>query len=559
MAELTIQPDEIRDALASFVEAYQPDAASREEIGIVAEAGDGIARVEGLPSAMASELLEFPGGIRGLALNLDEREIGVVILGDFTKIDEGQQVRRTGEVLSVPVGDGFLGRVVDPLGNPLDGRGDIENTELRQLEVQAPSVVQRSKVSEPLQTGIKAIDAITPIGRGQRELIIGDRQTGKTAIAIDSIINQRDNWESGDPVRQVKCIYVAIGQKGSTTAQVRQSLEDAGAMKYTTIVSSPASDPSGFKYLAPYTGSAIGQHWMYQGQHVLIVFDDLSKQAEAYRTISLLLRRPPGREAYPGDVFYLHSRLLERCAKLSKELGSGSLTGLPIVETKANDISAYIPTNVISITDGQIFLETDLFNSGVRPAINVGRSVSRVGGDAQIRAMKKVAGGLKLALSQYRDLESFASFASDLDAVSRAQLDRGARLTELLKQPQYSPFPVERQVVAIWVGTQGYLDDVPVGDVDRFEREFLDFVQRQQGGLYDSIRETRDLTDDTASGLKDAVDEFRKGFEVSGGGLLVQDEPVEPADEEDVDQETLSRRVRRPERDSRQQGSGGQS
>jgi F-type H+-transporting ATPase subunit alpha len=559
MAELTIQPDEIRDALASFVEAYQPDAASREEIGIVAEAGDGIARVEGLPSAMASELLEFPGGIRGLALNLDEREIGVVILGDFTKIDEGQQVRRTGEVLSVPVGDGFLGRVVDPLGNPLDGRGDIENTELRQLEVQAPSVVQRSKVSEPLQTGIKAIDAITPIGRGQRELIIGDRQTGKTAIAIDSIINQRDNWESGDPVRQVKCIYVAIGQKGSTTAQVRQSLEDAGAMKYTTIVSSPASDPSGFKYLAPYTGSAIGQHWMYQGQHVLIVFDDLSKQAEAYRTISLLLRRPPGREAYPGDVFYLHSRLLERCAKLSKELGSGSLTGLPIVETKANDISAYIPTNVISITDGQIFLETDLFNSGVRPAINVGRSVSRVGGDAQIRAMKKVAGGLKLALSQYRDLESFASFASDLDAVSRAQLDRGARLTELLKQPQYSPFPVERQVVAIWVGTQGYLDDVPVGDVDRFEREFLDFVQRQQGGLYDSIRETRDLTDDTASGLKDAVDEFRKGFEVSGGGLLVQDEPVEPADEEDVDQETVSRRVRRPERDSRQQGSGGQS
>jgi F-type H+-transporting ATPase subunit alpha len=559
MAELTIQPDEIRDALASFVEAYQPDAASREEIGTVAEAGDGIARVEGLPSAMASELLEFPGGIRGLALNLDEREIGVVILGDFTKIDEGQQVRRTGEVLSVPVGDGFLGRVVDPLGNPLDGRGDIENTELRQLEVQAPSVVQRSKVSEPLQTGIKAIDAITPIGRGQRELIIGDRQTGKTAIAIDSIINQRDNWESGDPVRQVKCIYVAVGQKGSTTAQVRQSLEDAGAMKYTTIVSSPASDPSGFKYLAPYTGSAIGQHWMFQGQHVLIVFDDLSKQAEAYRTISLLLRRPPGREAYPGDVFYLHSRLLERCAKLSKELGSGSLTGLPIVETKANDISAYIPTNVISITDGQIFLETDLFNSGVRPAINVGRSVSRVGGDAQIRAMKKVAGGLKLALSQYRDLESFATFASDLDAVSRAQLDRGARLTELLKQGQYSPFPVERQVVAIWVGTQGYLDDVPVGDVDRFEREFLDFVQRVQGGLYDSIRETSDLTDDTASGLKEAVDEFRKGFEVSGGGLLVQDEPVEPADEEDVDQETLSKRVHRPERDSRQQGSGGQS
>jgi F-type H+/Na+-transporting ATPase subunit alpha len=550
MAELTIQPDEIRDALASFVEAYQPDAASREEVGIVAEAGDGIARVEGLPSAMSNELLEFPGGIRGLALNLDEREIGVVILGDFTKIDEGQQVRRTGEVLSVPVGDGFLGRVVDPLGNPLDGRGEIENTELRQLEVQAPSVVQRSKVSEPLQTGIKAIDAITPIGRGQRELIIGDRQTGKTAIAIDSIINQRDNWESGDPVRQVKCIYVAIGQKGSTTAQVRQAMEDAGAMKYTTIVAAPASDPSGFKYIAPYTGSAIGQHWMYQGQHVLIVFDDLSKQAEAYRTISLLLRRPPGREAYPGDVFYLHSRLLERCAKLSKEMGFGSLTGLPIVETKANDISAYIPTNVISITDGQIFLETDLFNSGVRPAINVGRSVSRVGGDAQIKAMKTVAGGLKLALSQYRDLEAFASFASDLDAASRAQLDRGARLVELLKQGQYSPFPVERQVVAIWVGTEGYLDDVPVDDVGRFEQDLLDFVQREHSGIYDSIRETLALSGDTAAALKEAVEEFRHNFEVSGGGMLVQDEPAEPAEDDEVSQEKVVRRVQPPKPES---------
>jgi F-type H+-transporting ATPase subunit alpha len=549
MAELTIRPDEIREALASFVQAYQPDAAAREEVGLVAEAGDGIARVEGLPSAMANELLEFPGGIRGLALNLDEREIGVVILGDFTKVDEGMQVRRTGEILSVPVGDAFLGRVVDPLGNPLDGRGDIEATELRPLELQAPSVVQRSKVSEPLQTGIKAIDAITPIGRGQRELIIGDRQTGKTAIAIDSIINQRDNWASGDPVRQVKCIYVAVGQKGSTTAQVRQALEDAGAMEYTTIVAAPASDPSGYKYIAPYTGSAIGQHWMYQGQHVLIVFDDLSKQAEAYRTVSLLLRRPPGREAYPGDVFYLHSRLLERCAKLSKEMGNGSLTGLPIVETKANDISAYIPTNVISITDGQIFLETDLFNSGVRPAINVGRSVSRVGGDAQIRAMKKVAGGLKLALSQYRDLEAFASFASDLDAASRAQLDRGARLTELLKQGQYSPYPVERQVVSIWLGNEGYLDDVPVEDVGRFERDFLDFVQRTNPGIYDSIRETRDLTDDTASVLREAVEEFRKGFEVSTGGLLVQDEPVEPAEEEDVGQETVARRVP-PKRES---------
>jgi F-type H+-transporting ATPase subunit alpha len=553
MAELTIRPEEIRDALTSFVQAYEPDGASREEIGIVSEAGDGIARVEGLPSAMASELLEFPGGIRGLALNLDEREIGVVILGDFTKVDEGMQVRRTGEVLSVPVGDNFLGRVVDPLGNPLDGKGDITDTTLRELELQAPSVVQRSKVNQPLQTGIKAIDAITPIGRGQRELIIGDRQTGKTAIAIDSIINQRDNWESGDPARQVKCIYVAVGQKGSTTAQVRQSLEDNGAMEYTTIVVAPASDPSGQKYLAPYTGSAIGQHWMYQGQHVLIVFDDLSKQAEAYRTISLLLRRPPGREAYPGDVFYLHSRLLERCAKLSDEMGGGSLTGLPIVETKANDISAYIPTNVISITDGQIFLETDLFNSGVRPAINVGRSVSRVGGDAQIKAMKKVAGGIKLALSQYRDLESFASFASDLDAVSRAQLDRGARLTELLKQPQYSPFPVERQVVSIWVGTNGYLDDVPLEDVGRFESDFLDYVQRNQPGIYQAIRETQQLSDDTAAALKEAVEEFRQTFETTGGGVLAPEDEDEgkPMSGDEVGQETVARRTQ-PEKPEKQ-------
>jgi F-type H+/Na+-transporting ATPase subunit alpha len=552
MAELTIRPDEIRDALASFVQAYQPDAASREEVGTVAEAGDGIARVEGLPSAMANELLEFPGGIRGLALNLDVREIGVVILGDFSQIDEGQQVRRTGEVLSVPVGDGFLGRVVGPLGDPLDGKGEIEGTQLRALEVQAPSVVQRQKVKEPLQTGIKAIDAITPIGRGQRELIIGDRQTGKTAIAIDTIINQRDNWASGDPERQVKCVYVAIGQKGSTTAQVKQSLEDAGAMEYTTIVASPASDPSGYKYIAPYTGSAIGQHWMYAGQHVLIIFDDLSKQAEAYRTVSLLLRRPPGREAYPGDVFYLHSRLLERCAKLSDEMGGGSLTGLPIVETKANDISAYIPTNVISITDGQIFLETDLFNSGVRPAINVGRSVSRVGGDAQIRAMRRVAGGLKLALSQYRDLEAFASFASDLDPASRAQLDRGARLVELLKQPQYSPLPVEQQVVVVWAGTSGFLDDVPVEDVGRFQEEFLDFVQRSHKGIYDAIRETGELSDDTAIALKDAIEEFRRGFEIHGGEMLVkEEEPAEPLAEEDRD--TVHKYVRRPEAEKPQE------
>jgi F-type H+-transporting ATPase subunit alpha len=555
MAELTIRPEEIRDALARFVEAYEPDATATEEIGIVAEAGDGIARVEGLPSAMANELLEFEDGTRGLALNLSVREIGVVILGEFSKIDEGQRVKRTGEVLSVPVGDAFLGRVVDPLGNPMDGKGPIENTELRELELQAPSVVQRQKVNEPLQTGIKPIDAITPIGRGQRELIIGDRQTGKSAIAIDTIINQKGNWDSGDPARQVKCVYVAVGQKGSTIAAVRQSLEDAGALQYTAIVAAPASDPAGFKYLAPFTGSAIGQHWMYAGQHVLIIFDDLTKQAEAYRAISLLLRRPPGREAYPGDVFYLHSRLLERCAKLSDALGGGSLTGLPIVETKANDISAYIPTNVISITDGQIFLETDLFNSGVRPAINVGQSVSRVGGDAQIKAMKKVAGGLKLALSQYRDLEAFASFASDLDAVSRAQLDRGARLVELLKQPQYSPMPVERQVVSVWAGTSGYLDDVPVGDIGRFESEFLDYLQRSHSGIYATIRETGDVSEDTTTALKDAIEEFRRGFEISGGQLLVpEEEPAEPVGADEVEQEQIKRRVARAEQNEKKQG-----
>jgi F-type H+-transporting ATPase subunit alpha len=555
MAELTIRPEEIRDALARFVEAYEPDATATEEIGIVAEAGDGIARVEGLPSAMANELLEFEDGTRGLALNLSVREIGVVILGEYSKIDEGQRVKRTGEVLSVPVGDAFLGRVVDPLGNPMDGKGPIENTELRELELQAPSVVQRQKVNEPLQTGIKPIDAITPIGRGQRELIIGDRQTGKSAIAIDTIINQKGNWDSGDPARQVKCVYVAVGQKGSTIAAVRQSLEDAGALQYTAIVAAPASDPAGFKYLAPFTGSAIGQHWMYAGQHVLIIFDDLSKQAEAYRAISLLLRRPPGREAYPGDVFYLHSRLLERCAKLSDALGGGSLTGLPIVETKANDISAYIPTNVISITDGQIFLETDLFNSGVRPAINVGQSVSRVGGDAQIKAMKTVAGGLKLALSQYRDLEAFASFASDLDAVSRAQLDRGARLVELLKQPQFSPMPVERQVVSVWAGTSGYLDDVPVGDIGRFESEFLDYLQRSHSGIYATIRETGNVSEDTTTALKDAIEEFRRGFEISGGQLLVpEEEPAEPVGADEVEQEQIKRRVPPAEHNEKRQG-----
>ncbi|WP_300610039.1 F0F1 ATP synthase subunit alpha [Trebonia sp.] len=528
MAELTIRPDEIRDALARFVEDYEPAGVALEEVGTVVECGDGIARVEGLPSAMANELLEFENGVRGIALNLDVREIGVVILGEFAGIEEGQRVRRTGEVLSVPVGDAFLGRMVGPLGEPLDGLGDITGTVLRPLEVQAPSVVQRQPVKEPLQTGIKAIDAMTAIGRGQRQLIIGDRQTGKTAIAIDAIINQKDNWESGDPVRQVRCIYVAVGQKGSTIAAVRQSLQDAGAMKYTTIVAAPAADPAGYKYIAPYTGSAIGQYWMYAGKHALIVFDDLSKQADAYRAISLLLRRPPGREAYPGDVFYLHSRLLERCAKLSDEMGGGSLTGLPIVETKANDISAYIPTNVISITDGQIFLETDLFNSGVRPAINVGQSVSRVGGAAQIRAMKKVAGTLRLSLSQYRDLEAFAAFASDLDAASRAQLERGARLVELLKQSQYAPFPVEEEVVSIWAGTTGQLDDVPLEDVRRFESEFLDYLRREHGGALAAIRETRDLSDDTVTALQDAVGQFRRAFEVTGGQLLTSDEPEPP-------------------------------
>ena len=548
MAELTIRPEEIRDALARFVQEYEPEGASREEIGTVIECGDGIARVEGLPSVMASELVEFENGVRGLALNLDAREIGVVILGEFNEIEEGQQVKRTGEILSVPVGDAFLGRVVGPLGEPLDGKGPVETTELRMLETQAPSVVNRQPVKEPMQTGIKAIDAMTAIGRGQRQLIIGDRQTGKTAIGIDAIINQRANWESGDPALQVRCIYVAIGQKGSTIASVRGALEEAGAMEYTTIVAAPASDPSGYKYIAPYTGSAIGQHWMYQGKHALIIFDDLSKQADAYRAISLLLRRPPGREAYPGDVFYLHSRLLERCAKLSDELGGGSMTGLPIVETKANDISAFIPTNVISITDGQIYLEADLFNAGVRPAINVGRSVSRVGSSAQVKAMKKVAGTLRLSLSQFRDLEAFAAFASDLDAASRAQLDRGARLVELLKQGQYAPFPVEDQVVSLWAGTGGYMDDVPVEDVRRFEAEFLDYLKRTHAGILTGIRETLDLPEDAITALKDAIEDFRRVFETSSGGLLVGDEEQVEALENEG-QETVARRRPQPPAD----------
>jgi F-type H+/Na+-transporting ATPase subunit alpha len=545
MAELTIRPEEIRDALQQFITEYQPETASREETGTVAEAGDGIARVEGLPSAMANELLEFADGTLGIALNLDIREIGVVVLGDFTGIEEGQTVRRTGEVLSVPVGDGYLGRVVDPLGQPMDGLGEVQSEGRRALELQAPSVMQRKSVHEPLQTGIKAIDALTPIGRGQRQLIIGDRQTGKTTIAIDTIINQRQNWESGDPQQQVRCIYVAIGQKGSTIAAMRSALEEAGALEYTTIVAAPASDAAGFKYLAPYTGSAIGQHWMYAGKHVLIVFDDLTKQAEAYRAVSLLLRRPPGREAYPGDVFYLHSRLLERCAKLSDDMGAGSMTGLPMVETKANDISAYIPTNVISITDGQIFLQSDLFNANQRPAIDVGASVSRVGGAAMTKAMKKVTGSLKVDLAQYRAMEAFAMFASDLDAASRQQLDRGARLMELLKQPQYSPYPMEEQVVSIWAGTTGRLDKVPTEDVRRFEREFLDYLKREHADILNAIRETKDFDDDQEAALTDAYDKFADQFETSeGSSLRAGLEEHEALPDDEVEQEQIVRQKR---------------
>ncbi len=543
MTELTIRPEEIREAIERNVATYTPETA-REEVGRVVETGDGIARVEGLHSAMTNELLEFENGLLGIALNLDVREIGVVLLGDGSLIEEGQAVRRTGEILSVPVGDGFLGRVVDPVGTPIDGLGEITSDERRILELQAPTVVQRQPVKEPLETGIKAIDAMTAIGRGQRQLIIGDRQTGKTAVCLDAIINQRENWKSGDPKKQVKCIYVAIGQKGSTIAAVKGALEESGALEYTTIVAAPASDPAGFKYLAPYTGSAIGQHWMYAGQHVLIVFDDLSKQAEAYRAVSLLLRRPPGREAYPGDVFYLHSRLLERCAKLSDELGGGSMTGLPIIETKANDVSAYIPTNVISITDGQCFLESDLFNSGVRPAINVGISVSRVGGSAQPKAMKKVAGRLRLDLAQFRELEAFAAFGSDLDAASKAQIERGSALVELLKQPQYSPFPMEHAVVSVWAGTTGKLDEVPVEDIRRFEKEFLGFLKSDKSAILDAIRETKDLSDDTVKTLEDAINTFKGRFTTSEGNLLVNEEPVEALEEEEVEQTTITKRVR---------------
>ena len=543
MAELTIRPEEIRDALDTFVQNYTPETATRDEVGTVVTSGDGIARVAGLPSALANELLQFENGTLGIAQNLDVREIGVVVLGDSEGIEEGSLVKRTGEVLSVPVGDGYLGRVVDAMGNPIDGLGEIQSEGRRALEIQAAGVMDRQEVREPLQTGIKSIDAMTPIGRGQRQLIIGDRKTGKTAIAIDTIINQKANWESGDPKQQVRCIYVAVGQKGSTVASVRGQLEAAGALEYTTIVNAPASDPAGFKYIAPYAGSAIGQHWMYQGKHVLIIFDDLTKQAEAYRAMSLLLRRPPGREAYPGDVFYLHSRLLERCAKLSDELGGGSMTGLPIIETKANDVSAYIPTNVISITDGQIFLQSDLFNANQRPAIDVGISVSRVGGAAQIKAMKSVSGTLKISLAQYRDMQAFAMFASDLDATTRRQLDRGARLTELLKQPQFSPYPVEDQVVSVWAGTNGHFDDVPVEDVIRFEQALLEHL-RLNNVVLGEIAETKKFTDEMAQALEAEIAKVKQGFRTSEGKLLVGNEPHEAIGEDEIDQEVIVRQKR---------------
>ncbi|MGW0248983.1 F0F1 ATP synthase subunit alpha [Nocardia goodfellowii] len=542
MAELTISSDEIRSAIESYTQSYTPET-SIEEIGVVTDASDGIAHVSGLPSAMANELLEFPGGVLGVALNLEDREIGAVILGEFAEIEEGQEVKRTGDVLSVPVGDNFLGRVVNPLGQPIDGLGDIEAEERRVLELQAASVLERQPVEEPMATGITAIDALTAIGRGQRQLIIGDRKTGKTAVCIDAILNQKANWESGDPAKQMRCIYVAIGQKGSTIAGVKAALEEHGAMEYTTIVAAPASDSAGFKWLAPYTGSAIGQHWMYQGKHVLIVFDDLTKQAEAYRAISLLLRRPPGREAYPGDVFYLHSRLLERCAKLSDAMGAGSMTGLPIIETKAGDVSAFIPTNVISITDGQVFLESDLFNKGVRPAINVGTSVSRVGGAAQTKAMKKVAGSLRLELAQFRELEAFSAFASDLDAASKAQLERGARWVELLKQNQYSPVSVEDQVISIFLVDKGYYDSVPVGDIRRFSRELLEDLHRNAQDAFDSLQGgAKPLDGDAAEAITSATDKFKAGFLASDGSRVVNEAEAGELDHEEVEKLSVTRK-----------------
>ncbi len=539
MAELTISSDEIRSAIANYTSTVSTEA-TKEEIGVVVDTSDGIAHISGLPSAMANELLEFPGGILGVALNLEDREIGAVILGNFDEIAQGQEVRRTGDVLSVPVGDGFLGRVVNPLGQPIDGLGDIEAEGNRALELQAPSVLERQPVEEPMQTGIKAIDAMTPIGRGQRQLIIGDRKTGKTAVCIDAILNQKANWESGDKTKQLRCIYVAVGQKGSTIAGVKATLEEHGAMEYTTIVAAPASDSAGFKWLAPFTGSAIGQHWMYGGAHVLVVFDDLSKQADAYRAISLLLRRPPGREAYPGDVFYLHSRLLERCAKLSDEMGGGSMTGLPIIETKANDVSAFIPTNVISITDGQVFLESDLFNRGVRPAVNVGISVSRVGGAAQTKGMKKVSGSLRLDLAAFRDLESFATFASDLDAASKAQLERGQRLVEILKQDQSSPVAVEDQIVSIYLAGEGFYDSVPVVDIRRFEAELLEQLHHSAAEVFSQIEGGAALSDESMAILRAKTNEFKEGFVASDGSRVINEPEAEALSEDEIDRETLT-------------------
>ena len=504
MADITLSASDIAAAITKGLEGYAPSLEART-VGRVAEVGDGIARVSGLPDCAVNELLEFADGTIGLALNLDEESIGAVVLGDADHIEEGQPVKATGRILSVPVGDALLGRVVNALGQPIDGKGDIVGGIMRRVEVQAPGIMGRKPVHEPLQTGIKAIDAMIPIGRGQRELIIGDRKTGKTTVAIDTIINQRGLG--------VKCIYVAIGQKGSTVAQTVETLRQAGALDYTVVVAAPASDPAPFKYLAPYAGCALGQHWMENGEHALVVYDDLSKQAEAYRQMSLLLRRPPGREAYPGDVFYLHSRLLERAAKLSDANGAGSLTALPVIETKAGDVSAYIPTNVISITDGQVYLQDNLFKSGVRPAVDVGISVSRVGGAAQIKAMKSVSGTLKLDLAQFRELEAFATFGSELDAVSKSQLERGYRLVELLKQPLNSPMPVEEQVVSIFAGTKGYLDDIPVADVRRFESELLDYVRSRHGSMVAGIRQ--DPKADVPKDLADVVAAFKAQFKVS--------------------------------------------
>ncbi|WJZ02376.1 F0F1 ATP synthase subunit alpha [Corynebacterium freiburgense] len=544
MAELTISSDEIRSAIANYTSSYSPEA-SREEVGLVISAADGIAQVSGLPSVMANELLEFPNGVIGVAQNLDTDKVGVVVLGNYETLKEGDEVKRTGDVLSIPVGDAFLGRVINPLGQPIDGLGAIEKEEDRVLELQAPSVLQRQPVGEPMQTGIKAIDAMTPIGRGQRQLIIGDRKTGKTAVCLDTILNQKANWESGDSTKQVRCIYVAIGQKGSTIAAVRRTLEEHGALEYTTIVAAPASDSAGFKWLAPFAGAALGQHWMYQGKHVLVIYDDLTKQAEAYRAISLLLRRPPGREAYPGDVFYLHSRLLERAAKLSDDMGAGSMTALPIIETKANDVSAFIPTNVISITDGQVFLESDLFNQGVRPAINVGVSVSRVGGAAQTKGMKKVSGSLRLDLAAYRDLEAFAAFASDLDPASKAQLQRGQRLVELLKQPENSPMAVEDQMVSIWLAGEGEFDTVPVEDIRRFEAELHEYLHANAAGVYEQIAGGAAFSEDSQEALLAATNDFKHSFQTTDGTPVINEPEVDPLKEGELKkaQITVSRKT----------------